>query len=376
MAGLKDLPRVLQRAQQLMRREYISLINVLAERIGSILLSYANEEGIISLQDREAALQEIGDEVLGIFTAGNSRTVFGADGVTALATYPRILNRALAQVQYGVFLAHHEQMKRDLPEDIFAWLENAQEREPLVTEITEEEVMRRAALRALFMDTSNLGYDPAHTFVGPDGYTLSDRIWRVAQRTREELDQALTNGIRDGRGAVKMAKDVERMLKPGQALPRTTGRRVIRTRGRREVQRLYWGRRVSYNAMRLARTEITASYGRASIASAEINPFVTKVQWVLSPSHPVADICDQYHMRKYDPRGVPDYPPHPHCLCTLRPVTRKKDEVTRELREIMEEGRENLQPYMNPANIQGYTNYLLGDLTQYIPQISSSLLSP
>ena len=267
---------------------------------------------------------------------------------------------------------------------------NGLPREPIISEITAEEVARRAAIRAIFVSTDNLAYDQAHFFVSPDGYTLSDRIWRTAQGTRDALDRVLAGGIRDARGAVQLAKDVERMLVPGQIYPRTTGRRILSIipKFRRDqiptelrnlysgridqkvptLQRLYWARRVSSNGLRLARTEITASFGNAMKASSLVNPFVEKIQWLLSPSHPLIDICDAYHGMEYAPRNVPQYPAHPNCLCILVPVVRNRDRVVRELREIIEEPRAGLRPYVNTADLKGFTDHLLGDLSSYLPQ--------
>ena len=390
MANIAGFQQILRRAQLGFRAEYAVMMGNLSTQIGGILIDFANMEGRIPNRERDMVLRQAGNVVTRIFVGQDGRSPFGQDGVTALAPYPDLLNRYLAGVQYEVILAHNQYIRRRLPRPIFDWLANGLPREPIISEITAEEVARRAAIRAIFVSTDNLAYDQAHFFVSPDGYTLSDRIWRTAQGTRDALDRVLAGGIRDARGAVQLAKDVERMLVPGQIYPRTTGRRILSIipKFRRDqiptelrnlysgridqkvptLQRLYWARRVSSNGLRLARTEITASFGNAVKASSLVNPFVEKIQWLLSPSHPLIDICDAYHGMEYAPRNVPQYPAHPNCLCILVPVVRNRDRVVRELREIIEEPRAGLRPYVNTADLKGFTDHLLGDLSSYLPQ--------
>lgn len=154
-------------------------------------------------------------------------------------------------------------------------------------------------------------YEPFHEWVDPNGYRLSDRIWRASVDVRSRVDRLLDYHISRGTSAVEIADLLEPFLTPGALRQRT--------------QRPY-GTEGSYAARRLARTEITAAAGRATINASTANPFVQHMQWRLSASHPRIDICDQY--ARGGPNGdgiyplgqVPPYPPHPHCLCSLLPV--------------------------------------------------------
>ena len=163
-------------------------------------------------------------------------------------------------------------------------------------------------------DLRGILYDALHLFVHPhNGYRLSDMIWRVDVATRNSIDKLLEYEIRNGTAAVKVAKQLEEYLKPERARVRTK-----KPYGR-------WG---SYDARRLARTEITAAAGRATNSAANRNPFVDAVQWALSPSREQDWDCNCKGNSQRDqglgpgvyPKGeVPDYPDHPHCMCTLRP---------------------------------------------------------
>lgn len=154
-------------------------------------------------------------------------------------------------------------------------------------------------------------YDPFHSWVDPNGYTLSDRVWRAGIEERARIDRLLDYHIGQGAAAVDIAELLEDFLTPGA--------RLIRTR-------TPYGREGSYAARRLARTEITAAAGRATVNASIANPFTAGVQWSLSGSHPHTDICDDYARGGpngdgiYPPNEVPPYPPHPHCLCNLSPV--------------------------------------------------------
>ncbi len=154
-------------------------------------------------------------------------------------------------------------------------------------------------------------YDPYHEWVDPNGYRLSDRVWRAGIDVRSNIDAFLDFHIGQGTSAVDMAAFLEDYLTPGA--------RLIRTR------RPY-GKEGSFAARRLARTEITRAAGAATINASIANPFVTGVQWRLSGSHRDIDICNQYATGGpngdgiYPPDQVPAYPSHPNEMCSLVPV--------------------------------------------------------
>ncbi len=148
--------------------------------------------------------------------------------------------------------------------------------------------------------------------IDPKGYTLSDRIWRSSIDVRSRISALLDYEIGNGTAAVNLADKLARYLTPGAMSTRT---------------RTPYGVEGSYPARRLARTEITAAAGRATQAASNANPFVNRLQWALSGSHPEGDICDDNASGGPDGDGVyaiddlPEYPAHPHCLCTIKPVT-------------------------------------------------------
>ena len=190
-------------------------------------------------------------------------------------------------------------------------------------------------------------YDALHAFVNTDGYRLSDRVWRADQVTRNRIDTLLAYEIRNGTAAVDIAKLLEQYLVPG--------REKIRTRKP-------YGKDGSYDALRLARTEVTAAAGRLTMAAAEANPFTRALQWALSLSHPdgINCECEDNASRDsglgpgvYELGKVPRYPAHPHCLCHLRQVMMDTAEVVADLREWIRggESRKDYSELWNLSNL-------------------------
>lgn len=88
---------------------------------------------------------------------------------------------------------------------------------------------------------------------------------------------------------------------------------------------------VRYASMRLARSEINNAFHAVAVNQAAEKPWIDKMKWHLSSSHPKADVCDQYAHGGtkgdglYPPKDVPRKP-HPHCFCYVTPVSPSEDE--------------------------------------------------
>ena len=148
-------------------------------------------------------------------------------------------------------------------------------------------------------------YDPPHTWVDPQGYRLSDRIWDVTNETRRKLDLFLDDEIGGDRDSLSISSDLEQFLNPGRVLNRTNKP---------------YGNSASFDGMRLARTEIAASATRAQHAAAMVNSLVTQYRVVTSSRHKCCDECDEAVAGgPYDKDDTEYLPPiHPQCMCTVR----------------------------------------------------------
>ncbi len=133
-------------------------------------------------------------------------------------------------------------------------------------------------------------YDPLRRWA--DGKTLSDRIWSAAGDMRRKLDEYLAGAIGRGVPAAQMARDLESFLLQGKG---------------------------SYEARRLARTELAAAYSHADSAAAQMNPFVETYTPMTVPTHQCCDQCDVEQQNGPYPKADTSHlsPFHPECLCKI-----------------------------------------------------------
>lgn len=168
--------------------------------------------------------------------------------------------------------------------------------------------------------------DPARTWVDPNGYRLSDRVWQSGRGVRRAIDDRLRLAIRRGDDPIRVARELERYLDPAwQPLRYGADGRIVVDRSRKQVYtNKPRGGHGSNAARRLARTEIIGAHGRATIESARDVPGVIGIRWMLSNAHPEADECTDIANRDvglgrgvYPVDDVPSFPRHPNELCSL-----------------------------------------------------------
>lgn len=140
--------------------------------------------------------------------------------------------------------------------------------------------------------------DPLSPWVGVDGKQLSDRIWVAAGDMRRKLAGYLSNAIASGKSVPTIAAELENYLVKGKSGG--------------------FGN-LSYEAMRLARTEVAYAYARADSAAAQQNPFVESYSFFTSPKHQCCDICDTVEANSPYPKDDVEHlpPQHPECICSV-----------------------------------------------------------
>lgn len=150
-----------------------------------------------------------------------------------------------------------------------------------------------------------------------DKQGLSARIWGTTKGLERDVDYIVNRAIAEHKSAVNLAADLEEYVQDSAKRSWDWGKVYPNLRGKR----------VDYNAQRLARTSINHSYWLSNVKTCERNPFVTAMHWELSMSHEVRqvipfgrDCCDDY-AEHYEGLGVGNFPvdklplPHPQCLC-------------------------------------------------------------
>jgi hypothetical protein len=159
---------------------------------------------------------------------------------------------------------------------------------------------------------------------------LSERVYKLAALHEGKVEETIRTGLISNLSAKELAEDVYQYVSPT-------------TKGG-----------AAYGAMRLARTEINNAFHERQIAGAT-RPGVQAVQWNLSGSHKVPDLCNVYAEHEpFAPNKVPEKP-HPQCFCFLTYVTMPDEDFREKLAsggfddEIDRRTRENLARMGQPV---------------------------
>ena len=177
------------------------------------------------------------------------------------------------------------------------------------------------------------------------GLSLSDKVWNYTNQFKSEIESALDIGIRSGRSADELSRDLRDYLKH----PDKLFRRVRDEHGQlhlsQNAKAFHPGQgvaRSSYvNARRLAATETNIAYRTADHLRWQELDFVVGIKIQLSNNHTCKgvpagayyDICDEL-------KG--DYPKdfkftgwHPHCRCIATSILKTEEELMADNERIL-----------------------------------------
>lgn len=203
------------------------------------------------------------------------------------------------------------------------------------------------------------------------GLNISERVWNYNDQIKKEMEIAIQNGIKQGKSADYIARDMKKYLNNPNALFRRvrnkeTGELEL-SKAAKEYHPGQGVYRSAYkNAMRLITTEVNAAYREAEWASYQNNPLIKGYEIRLSNNHtilrngkrvPFYDICDEL-------QGV--YPKmfkwtgwHPHCRCRMIPILLTDEEFASRVK-ARKEGKLNewkVDEIKNmPDNYKKYVN--------------------
>lgn len=174
------------------------------------------------------------------------------------------------------------------------------------------------------------------------GLNLSQRVWRYTEQFKEEIEMGLDIGIRSGRSADEMSRDLRQYLKQ----PDKLFRRVRDEHGQLQLskrakayhpgQGVY---RSSYkNARRLAATETNIAYRTSDHLRWQQMDFVVGIEIHLSNNHtlngkPFHDICDELQGRY--PKDFVFKGWHPHCRCYATSILKTQEEIAKDTQKIL-----------------------------------------
>lgn len=172
------------------------------------------------------------------------------------------------------------------------------------------------------------------------GLGLSDRVWKITDQYKGEVELGIDVALGEGRSAAQLSRDVRQYLKD----PDNLFRRVRNKRGQlvlsKRAAAFHPGQgvyRSSYkNAMRLARTEVNMAYREADAARWNELPFVVGFEIKLSHKHPEPDICNDL-AGKY-PKTFKFVGWHPHCFCYCTSILASDEEINKLQQTILNGG--------------------------------------
>ena len=155
-------------------------------------------------------------------------------------------------------------------------------------------------------------------------FVLSDRIWDVSDNNYEKIQEIIASGINTD--CVKVSKALLQYVKKGAETFVKDYPNMYERMGGRVPKSL------NYEALRLARNELSEVYWQATIEGFKENPAVKAVKWLLSNNRIPGyhDICDELAYADAHGLGAGIYPvdaapekPHICCLCSLAPIIAK-----------------------------------------------------
>lgn len=131
-----------------------------------------------------------------------------------------------------------------------------------------------------------------------DKISLSKRIWKDIDKTKEDLEYVLSRGLAEKKGTYEIAKDLEKYVNPNCAKDYDWSKVYPKSK-----------KKIDYNAYRLANTYINHAYQHAAKKSCEKNPYIENMKWLSAHDERVCDICKERDGKLYLPKDIPmDHP--------------------------------------------------------------------
>lgn len=205
------------------------------------------------------------------------------------------------------------------------------------------------------------------------GIFLSDRIWLESEKARKAIQTVVQDGIARGLDAVKIAQSVEQYLKV--KTPVTEFKKMMERMGRLRLPR-----NLSYEALRMARTEIQIAHMEGLYAAGKVTPGYIGIVWYLSAGHPFRDECDDLAEADLYGMGAGVYPageepiiPHPNCICFVVPKVEPTDKFVSRVKQWVQDpgSQSDLNVWYN--NIYGG---LVGRALPSLPSVLAPVVTP
>ena len=138
-------------------------------------------------------------------------------------------------------------------------------------------------------------------------WTLSKALWKDHMKTQYNVNTVVAKGIAENKSAYDIAKDLEKYVDPSAEKPW-------------DWSKVYSGigKKIDYNAQRLARTMVSHAYQQAFVRSTIKNPFVEMYRWDAANSGRVCPICADRDGQLFSKSDLPL--DHPNGMCTFEAI--------------------------------------------------------
>jgi hypothetical protein len=172
-----------------------------------------------------------------------------------------------------------------------------------------------------------------------DGKTIGQRITLLKGSTKRNVQNILAVDIEKGKSAREIAKDIDGYLNPVKGnykspfdyyRDRFKDGKKVKIFGK-QIQKGYISEgSVSYQSLRIARTEINMTARETMKRMYKGVSFVKGYKWHLSGSHPnIGCECEELASREIL-KEVPSLP-HPNCMCYVTTILKKPEEFIDEI---------------------------------------------
>ena len=152
-----------------------------------------------------------------------------------------------------------------------------------------------------------------------DGLKLSDRLWLLDRRTKQEIERIVMQHIISGGAASDKVtiSALENLLNPNYTPAKLTS---------------LHGRKVGYEASRLLRTSTAEAFNEGDRLSNKLNPGVHGESWLVASG--CCEICEEKDGKDVIDVGYP--PEHPNCRCTTLAKVESIENFTNNWIEFMD----------------------------------------
>lgn len=177
------------------------------------------------------------------------------------------------------------------------------------------------------------------------GLNLSDRVWKYTGAFKDEIETAIDLGIRSGKSASEISRDVRSYLQNPDKLFRKVKDEYGKLHLSKAAKAYHPGAgvyRSSYmNARRLAVTETNIAYRTSDYMRQQQLDFIVGIRIVLSNNHnckgvPAGmffDICDS--LQGNYPKDFKFTGWHPHCRCHVETILKTPEELEKDTERIL-----------------------------------------